>query len=83
LGIKAIGGGTVIFRTPQVHMLGSRDGLAMLWDTRVHPDHRCSGIGTTLFAEAEIDLLRATPLTCPPKIGLVSVLELGPRKGDY
>ena len=33
-------------------MLSGRDDLAVLWDIRVHPDHRRSGIGTALFAEA-------------------------------
>ena len=47
-----IGGATIAFRTPQVHMLGGRDDLAVLWDIRVHPDYRRSGVGTALFAEA-------------------------------
>ena len=32
-------------------MLAGRDDIAVLWDIRVHPDHRRSGIGTALFAE--------------------------------
>jgi len=49
---EPIGGATVAFRTPQVHMLAGRDDLAALWDIRVHPEYRRSGIGTALFAEA-------------------------------
>ena len=33
-------------------MLNGRDDLAALWDLRVYPDYRSSGIGTRLFAEA-------------------------------
>jgi GNAT superfamily N-acetyltransferase len=47
-----VGGAAVAFRTPEVHMLRGRDDMAVLWDIRVHPDHRRSGIGRALFAEA-------------------------------
>ena len=47
-----VGGATAAFRTPQVHMLGSRDDIAVLWDIRVRPEHHRSGIGSSLFAEA-------------------------------
>ena len=46
---RAIGGAAVAFRSPGIHMLQGRDDLAVLWDLRVHPDHRGRGIGTALF----------------------------------
>lgn len=47
-----VGGATVAFHTPEVHMLRGREDISVLWDIRVHPDHRRSGIGTALFIEA-------------------------------
>ena len=47
-----LGGATVAYRTPAVRMLRGRDDIAILWDIRVHPDHRRRGLGTTLFSEA-------------------------------
>jgi ribosomal protein S18 acetylase RimI-like enzyme len=47
-----IGGATVAFRTTEVQMLGGRDDITVLWDIRVHPEHRRSGIGSALFNEA-------------------------------
>jgi len=46
-----VGGATVAFGDPNIHMLGGRDDLTVLWDIRVHPDYRQSGVGTALFAE--------------------------------
>ena len=45
-----LGGAVVAYNTPGVHMLDGRDDLAVLWDIRVHPDFRRSGIGTKLFS---------------------------------
>ena len=45
----AVGGAVVAWRTPAVRMLDGRDDLAVLWDFRMAPDHRRSGIGTALF----------------------------------
>ncbi len=45
-----VGGATVAFDTPGVHMLKGRKDLAVLWDIRVHPDVRRCGIGTKLFS---------------------------------
>ncbi|MCK4250901.1 GNAT family N-acetyltransferase [candidate division WOR-3 bacterium] len=47
-----VGGTVVAFNTSGVHMLAGRKDLAVLWDIRVHPDFRRSGIGTRLFAYA-------------------------------
>ena len=44
-----LGGATVAYNTPGVHLLDGRDDLAVLWDIRVHPDFRGCGIGTKLF----------------------------------
>lgn len=46
---RNIGGATVAFNSPDVHMLDGRNDLAVLWDIRVHPDFRRCGIGTKLF----------------------------------
>jgi len=51
-GGTPVGGAIVAFRTPGVNMLNGRDDLAALWDLRIHPDFRRSGIGTKLFAQA-------------------------------
>jgi GNAT superfamily N-acetyltransferase len=47
-----VGGATVAFRTPEVHMLRGTEDMSVLWDIRVHPVHRRSGVGTALFLEA-------------------------------
>jgi len=47
-----LGGGVVAWNTPGVDMLEERDDLAVLWDLRIHPDHRRTGIGTRLFDHA-------------------------------
>ncbi len=49
---RSVGGVTVAFNTPGVHMLDGRSDLAVLWDIRVHPDFRGHGIGTKLFGRA-------------------------------
>ncbi len=47
-----VGGATVAFCTPEFHMLRAREDISVLWDIRVHPGHRRSGIGSALFSEA-------------------------------
>jgi GNAT superfamily N-acetyltransferase len=47
-----IGGATVAFNTPELHMLDGRKDLAVLWDLRILPDSRGRGIGTKLFNHA-------------------------------
>ncbi len=39
----------VAYDTPGVHMLGGRRDLAVLWDMRVVPGRRRSGVGTAMF----------------------------------
>jgi GNAT superfamily N-acetyltransferase len=50
---KRIGGAVVAFNTPGVHMLEGRPDVAVLWDIRVRPEVRSSGVGTALFRAAE------------------------------
>ena len=51
-GQRRVGTAVMARRTPNVSMLEGRDDLAVLWDLRVHPDHRGTGVGRSLFAEA-------------------------------
>ncbi len=51
-GSRRIGGAVLARRTEHVHMLDGRDDLAVLWDLRVHPDHRRTGVGHRLFYTA-------------------------------
>lgn len=48
-GSLILGGATVAIDTPNLNMLENRKDLAVLWDIRVHPNRRRSGIGTELF----------------------------------
>ncbi len=56
-GSKRVGGAVLARRTPNVHMLERRDDLTVLWDLRVQPDHRGTGVGRGLF-EATVDWAR-------------------------
>jgi len=47
------GGAVIAWRTPAVHMLAGRDDVAVLWDIRVAPAHRGTGVGSALFRAAE------------------------------
>lgn len=51
---RRVGGAVIAFDTPGVHMLRGRHDLAVLWDLRVAPENRWSGVGTELF-EAAVD----------------------------
>ena len=48
-----VGGAVIALRTAGLHMLASRDDLAVLWDIRVAPGQRGSGAGSALFRAAE------------------------------
>lgn len=50
---KRVGGAVIAFDTPEVHMLDGRQDLAVLWDIRVAPEARGSGVGARLFRTAE------------------------------
>ncbi len=49
---RLAGGAVVAIDTPGVNMLEGRKDLAVLWDIRVHPNERRSGIGSKLFKYA-------------------------------
>jgi streptothricin acetyltransferase len=48
-GERVLAGATVAVDTPGLFMLGGRKDLAVLWDIRVLPDLRRTGIGAELF----------------------------------
>jgi GNAT superfamily N-acetyltransferase len=48
-----VGGAVIAFRTADLYMLGGRDDVAVLWDIRVAPEQRGSGVGSALFRAAE------------------------------
>lgn len=50
---RRVGGAVVAFDTPGLHMLRGRRDLAVLWDLRVAPNHRRSGVGAALFRAAQ------------------------------
>lgn len=48
-----VGGAVIAHDTPKVHMLRGRRDLAILWDLRVAPEARRSGVGRGLFEAAK------------------------------
>jgi GNAT superfamily N-acetyltransferase len=50
---RRVGGAAVVFRAPDVDMLGGDPELALLWDIRVAPEARGHGVGSALVATAE------------------------------
>ena len=49
---RRVGGAVVAFDTAGVSMLEGRSDLAVLWDIRIRPEARSSGVGTQLFHAA-------------------------------
>lgn len=47
-----VGGAVIAVDTPDLHMLRGRQDLAVLWDLRVAPGFRRSGVGSALFDAA-------------------------------
>jgi GNAT superfamily N-acetyltransferase len=52
-GTSRVGGAAIAFRTPGLDLLEGRTDLASLWDIRVRPERRGTGIGALLFAAAK------------------------------
>ena len=50
---ERVGGAVVVFRAPDVDMLGGRADVALLWDIRVAPSSRGRGVGRALLGAAE------------------------------
>ena len=91
---QRVGGAVVAHRSPGIHMLEGREDLAVLWDIRVHPSVRRSGVGTRLldrairFARAsgcsflKVESQNTNPAAC--RFYARSGLELGGvRRGVY
>ena len=53
-GKRRVGGTVVAFNTVGVDMFDGRSDLAVLWDIRIRPEARRSGVGTKLFRAAEV-----------------------------
>ena len=49
---RRVGGCALAYKTAKLEMLEGRDDICVLWDIRVHPDHRGCGIGAMLFSSA-------------------------------
>ena len=47
-----VGGAVIALRTPGLRMAAGRDDVAVLWDIRVSPGQRGTGIGSSLFRAA-------------------------------
>lgn len=52
-GADRVGGAVIAFNTPGVNMLEGQAATAVLWDLRVRPNVRRSGVGTMLFNAVE------------------------------
>ena len=51
-GAKRVGGAVIAWNTPEIFMLEDSAELACLWDLRVAPEYRGSGVGKLLFEKA-------------------------------
>jgi GNAT superfamily N-acetyltransferase len=47
-----VGGATLVYDTPSLHILAGRKDMVVLWDIRVVPGRRRYGIGSMLFRHA-------------------------------
>lgn len=52
-----VGGAAVIFQSSEIELLEGRDDVGLLWDIRVDPSHRRSGIGSALLDVVEHTLV--------------------------
>jgi GNAT superfamily N-acetyltransferase len=52
-GGARVGGAVLAFRTADLYLLAGRTDVAMLWDIRVAPAQRGTGVGSALFRAAE------------------------------
>lgn len=52
-GTDHVGGLVLILGSPEIDMLEGRSDLALIWDLRVAPEARGSGVGLALLREAE------------------------------
>jgi GNAT superfamily N-acetyltransferase len=52
VGGTFVGGAVLAFGTKALDLLENRTDLAVLWDLRVHPDHRHRGAGESIFRAA-------------------------------
>ena len=53
-GDMRIGGAVLAWDAPGLDMLEGRTDLAVLWDIRIHPEHRRKGVGNALFGASEL-----------------------------
>ena len=51
-GDRPVGAAAAVYDSPDIHMLCGRRDMAVLWDIRVRPESRRSGIGARLFEHA-------------------------------
>ena len=51
---QRVAGTVLAYDTCDIDMLEERNDLAVIWDLRVHPDHRGNGIGNMLFDAAVV-----------------------------
>jgi GNAT superfamily N-acetyltransferase len=52
-GGARVGGAVLAFRTADLYLLAGRTDVAMVWDLRVAPAQRGTGVGSALFRAAE------------------------------
>ena len=92
---RRVGGAVVAYDTPGVNMLEGRRELAVLWDIRVHPDVRRTGVGTSLLESAfgfaresgcsvlKIGIAEHEPRRVPFSMPRTGSTSEGLRRGGY